>query len=381
MYAKTVVHLMDFGAPYPGNFIASLVALEQRLAIGGNKLIYVFPPRVAEREWFATFRKGRESRVFVLDRKIKYLSDILAIRRILSQQGGDIIHTHFSSFDLTAAIAARIAKPIGGIPVIWHVHSPWPHPPGLKKVIRETIRYRIVGRSAHLVGVSEGARLMMRDRPINDSNFHVILNGVDFARLRVDGQSRFPEVRREMGVGEQEFAFLLFGWDIRRKAVDVALEAAGRLSLKSSVRFKFIIVGKDDLFRYVEEHFSGATPDWLLLLKPTTEIGKIYAAVDCFCSFSRAEGFSYAVCEAMASAKPVISSDIHGLEWAKGHDGVMFFEGFDGNSAAGCMARMMALSPAEREAMGAENRDFVTGALSVDRWCEDVTRLYDHVLS
>ena len=46
---KTLLHLTDYGAPYAGNFIASLKVLESLLRERNTKTVYVLPTRAKDR--------------------------------------------------------------------------------------------------------------------------------------------------------------------------------------------------------------------------------------------------------------------------------------------------------------------------------------------
>ncbi len=48
---KPLLHLTDYGAPYAGNFIASLGALEHLLGENCARTVYVLPARAADRVW------------------------------------------------------------------------------------------------------------------------------------------------------------------------------------------------------------------------------------------------------------------------------------------------------------------------------------------
>jgi hypothetical protein len=57
-----VLHLTDYGAPYAGNFIASLSALEQFLSDRGGRMVYALPPRASERAWAQDFSQSHDVR-------------------------------------------------------------------------------------------------------------------------------------------------------------------------------------------------------------------------------------------------------------------------------------------------------------------------------
>ena len=61
---RNVLHLTDYGAPYEGNFVASLRALEAKLNAGNHGMTYVFPPRAAEKPWAQDMRREKDN-VFI----------------------------------------------------------------------------------------------------------------------------------------------------------------------------------------------------------------------------------------------------------------------------------------------------------------------------
>lgn len=56
----TVVHLAQYAAPYLGNFVKSLMCLEERLAKNGGGMVYVFPPQARDCVWFEGFASEHE---------------------------------------------------------------------------------------------------------------------------------------------------------------------------------------------------------------------------------------------------------------------------------------------------------------------------------
>lgn len=56
----TVVHLAQYAAPYLGNFVKSLMHLEERLKKDGGNMVYVFPPQAGDCAWFEDFASKHE---------------------------------------------------------------------------------------------------------------------------------------------------------------------------------------------------------------------------------------------------------------------------------------------------------------------------------
>ena len=124
---------------------------------------------------------------------------------------------------------------------------------------------------------------------------------------------------------EKQYDFLTFGWDFMRKGVDLILSVCERLR-EEGYQFKLYLNGNDETWRVFKEYWKGSTPSYLICGNPTNDINSLFTKAKVFISASRAETFSYAICEAAYSGLPVISSDIPGVEWAHKLPTVSFFE-------------------------------------------------------
>ena len=117
-------------------------------------------------------------------------------------------------------------------------------------------------------------------------------------------------------------------------------------------------------------------PKWLRIVEPRQCVADYYGAADLFISASRWEGFSYAVLEAMANGLHIISSDIRGLEWAKGCEGVHFFTTCDVQDLAANIQTALNYGKHEYLEVGEANHEFVVKKFSVSRWAQDILEFY-----
>ncbi len=380
---NTVVHLADFGSPYPGNFIASLVALEKKLEEKNSRMVYVFPPRILQREWFNPFREKRQDNIYVLNGKVPYISETIEICKIIKREKPDLIHTHFSKYDLVGRLASAVIKPFNPISIIWHIHTPNESVinSNFLRKIKKFIRYKVLSNNVNILTVSEGARSIL----VNSGNWkksqkiNVILNAIDLKRLETV-KTNSSEMRDMLGLPSDKFLFLFFGRIPKIKGLDIALDACEILANKNE-SFHFVIVGWEETEIYINEVYGNKKPKWLSVIGPRENVADLYNCVDCFCSFSREEGLPYSVCEAMGCGRSVVTSDIPGLEWAKGKEGVLFFKGFDVARAAECMHTVMSMDPQQRRQIELENQQFICEYFTVDRWCDDILDFYDSLLN
>src|SRR3954454_16540594 len=115
-----LLHLANFGSPYPGSFIPVLLQLLRRARERGMVVEAVFGPLAEGRPWLGELDEAG----------IPWRIAPEASRRALSRWVGDVVdetngptilHTHFTRFDAPAAVA------VGRRPdtsVILHFHTP-----------------------------------------------------------------------------------------------------------------------------------------------------------------------------------------------------------------------------------------------------------------
>jgi glycosyltransferase involved in cell wall biosynthesis len=137
----------------------------------------------------------------------------------------------------------------------------------------------------------------------------VIPNGVDTSNFRPEGPQWKPSAARR-------FVFLFVGGAIRRKGIDVLVQAYGRaFSSRDDVTLIVKEIGSDTFYRHMS--LAGSlrrakgrhdSPHVEVLSDELSDdtLANLYRGADAFVLPYRAEGFAMPVAEAMACGKPVI---------------------------------------------------------------------------
>ncbi len=95
-------------------------------------------------------------------------------------------------------------------------------------------------------------------------------------------------------------------------------------------------------------------------------------------SFS--EGMPYALLEGMAAGRPVIASDVSGMNELVDHGtNGLLYDINDGDALADAML-CLSRDPAECERMGGNGRELICSSFSRERWLEDTVRVYEKAL-
>lgn len=319
MENKVIMHIAHYAAPYKGNFIASLEALECKLRLeGNNRVVYVFPNACKTTNWIQEFAEKSRGSIYFIDeprRKMKLFYDTKVVKQlesIINETRPDIIHTHFDGYDEYAVVANKNAK------VIWHYHNPRVLMPSLLKRVYQKVllwyQYGKLGKHANMIVLADSFQKEIQQFGYK-GKAKVIPNGIQENRIYYKTKENRQETIR----------FLNFGGRADHKGLDVLLGAIVLLRGKN-LNFEIRITSGVDTEECVGSFFGDAIPKEISIIPQIEDIGRYFNENDIFISASRRETFSYAIAEAMLSGTPVISSDIVGVKWATQLNSVVTFE-------------------------------------------------------
>lgn len=352
-----VLQVCAFGADHPGNFIASLEALENALASKGITTIYAFVERAADKAWCKEICK-RTKVYFLPEAKARILPKTYQImRKIYAENDLDIVHTHFELYDIPATITAPKKTK-----VFWHLHDPIVPGTGLRSILWK-FQYGHVGKRATLLSVADYYRNVVVELGFPKDQTELVLNGIDLNRIS----------QKETGKN-QEYDFLTFGWDFERKGDDLIIQACDKLE-QDGYQFKLLLNGNDATWIKLDAFLNGREPSYLVKGHPTEDVSKLFGKSKVFIQASRRETFSYAVCEAAYAGLPVISSNIAGLEWAHALPTVKFFQSEDVEGLYTLMKEYLDGKNAS-EHSASNSQAFIKEHLSIDAWAQNIVRYY-----
>ena len=220
---------------------------------------------------------------------------------VLKQHPGAVIHMHYGGYGggELVQLAARLS---GARAVVRTEHVP-PVPPITRKGrmlvhLRDRFLDRVIcvseqNRQEHLQALGRSAEQVM-----------VVHNGVDlsiFSPTVPAADLGFPEGTPVVGT----IARLVE----RRKGLNYFVEMAAQIhAARPDVRF--VLIGDGPLRAELEAQalILGLTPDILVFTGARTDVARLYAALDVFVMPSLYEGCQYSLLEAMAMARPVVST-------------------------------------------------------------------------
>ena len=269
-------------------------------------------------------------------------ADTRGMRRALAEAGarpGAVVTRGVSPQLIGEAIARRAAAAhvlnehtpvtVGG-----ELLPPRPHQLALTRVVAPRVDRVIVVTARQAEPL---ARLGYRaDRIV------IVANGVFEADVAVRADR--GTVRRELGLGERDFAVLCVANLRPEKGVEAFVEAVER-ARERVPRLRGLVVGdgpqRTELERLVAER------DGVRLLGSRGDVPDLMAASEAVCLLSEAEALPNSILEAMALGRPVVTTDVGGTAEAVAHaeTGLVV----EAAGAAGALARLAAQPDWARE--------------------------------
>lgn len=367
---KYILHFAQYSAPYKGNFIRSLVALETKLTTLGYHMAYVFPAAVESQPWWSSFSSEHVTFTITANESKQTAEGVC---RIINEVKPLIIHTHFEGFDKIVTKAVNAVN--SDCRVVWHLHDFFSYHPNLIKHIYQYYcffnHYFLHAQHVSVIGVSpQILSFVKRYRELLGGRFireEVIPNGVDFSRIR----------QQEKQVHHNEFTFLAYGGRNSQKRIDLLLRAAQEL--KQFHGFRILITRGVDTQYVCESFFHGLIPDWCQLIDQTDDINSILEQADCFVSTSVHETFSYAICEATFFGLPIIQSDIDGTRWNANNPSTFVFRSEDSNDLKRAMLEVIS---SDRQLLqdSIKQTRYNNLQFSIDNWCERIISFYEKII-
>ena len=299
-----VLQIMDYAAPYKGNFICSILSLEKQIDQEDGRLIYLFPLKAQILDWVIELQND-ERKVYFIDnsffsKTIKF-RNLRCINKIVRKEQVNIIHTHFIAYNFTLFLLRLFIS--HRVKIIGHFHNQFNYPNNIFTKIKVFLNNLTFDLN---IGVGDSVAEKICKAGINPAKVIYVQNAIDFNRLDTFEKIRLTDSNIQKAV-------LMFGWHFYIKGVDIAIEAIRQLNNENNeVLLAISLSGGKELFEKEIIKRLGSVPLWIKLLDPREDVATYYNAADIFLSASREEGLNYSVIEAAYCNCGVVISQIPG---------------------------------------------------------------------
>jgi glycosyltransferase involved in cell wall biosynthesis len=207
----------------------------------------------------------------------------------------------------------------------------------------------------------------------------VIPNGIDPDALIASAEER-PRLRAELKLEPDQFVWLAVGRLLPQKDYPTLLEAFAPLARYPA---RLLIAGRGPLLAELQQQVEQlGIASRVMFLGVRQDIASLLAAADGFVLSSAWEGMPNVVMEALAAAKPVVSTRVGGVAELiqDGKTGWLVPAG-DHKALSQAMRQLMTLSDADREQMGRAGRDHLSAHFGLDAMARRWMTLYDDLLA
>ena len=356
-----LVHLAHYPAAYPGSFVPMLRAALGTARARGWDVETVLGADSRGCGWLAELEAdGIPVRLVDLEGRLRLRRELSSL--LAESAAPTILHTHFTAFDVPAALAA--ARP-NSASVVWHLHSP-ARTDSLGR-LRGFAKSALVGRLADrilCVSPDRAAAAVAQGAPRKRVRYFP--NAIDASAFGAATETERLAARRSLELTQDGVVLLHFGWDWQRKGGDLFLEV---------VR---ILTGRGRAVTAVT--VGGRTEAGLVTLPSGIPVQTLYAAADVFVSPSRAEGMPFSILEALASSVPVAASDVPGQAAIARGLGACRVTPLDAQALAGAIESLLDRDPDTVASDAAAAAERVRTEYDLVPWAARLLDLYDDVL-
>jgi glycosyltransferase involved in cell wall biosynthesis len=300
------------------------------------------------------------------------------LARWLDETEVDVVHSHYSRDLWTIVPALQLRK--SSVPLIFTKHL------GTQKPKRDALHRWIYRRVNHLVAISEVIyRNVIATHPIPAERVSLVHYGLDLSRFAPNEKERLA-ARQELGFTPEHLVLGIIGRLQISKGYLEFLELARRLAGEMP-HTRYLLIGEASRGETREaEMILGKIRAWRLekIVQPLgfrRDIPRLLDAMDVFVFPSHAEAFGLVLIEAMAMAKPVVSSNCDGVLDSVCDRETGFLTPPRDVEALCTAVRALARNPAQRLEMGRQARARVLKFFALERMVEALESIYHRASS
>ena len=283
-----------------------MAILSERLRGRGHRVVPVCSPRS---ELFEDLRRRRFQPVPLVEEGYFRPASVGRLARWLLHHSPDVLHLHYAR-DLWSVVPAMALSQRVPVVLIKHI--------GTQRPKRDPLHCWLYHHVDTMIAISRVIHSnILETHPISAERVELLHHGVDltvFDPCSVDGSA----ARAELGIGPEELVVGIVG-RIQRSKGYVEFLVAARQLVSEFGPLRFLLVGEPS--RGEEREASevlGAIEslglqDRVIVTGYRADVARMLAAMDVFVFPSHAEAFGLVLVEAMAMARPVVSSNCDGV--------------------------------------------------------------------
>ncbi len=313
------------------------------------------------------------------------------LRKIIEEYKPDIVHTHAAK----AGAVGRLAALHSGVPIIVHTfHGHVFHSYFNKvktKVFIEIERY-LAKRTTAIISLSDAQKHDLSEvyKIAPAEKFKVIPLGFDLVRFGENKAEKRAAFRKKYNLDEDEIAIGIIGRIVPVKNHEFFLNVLKLISEKTTKKIRAFIIGDGEGREKTEQtatelglKFNAGNmcdKDILTFTSWIKEIDVSNAGLDIVVLTSNNEGTPVSLIEAQASGKPVVSTNVGGIENIVIQNETALLSPVGDLELFTANLLRVIEDGVLRKKMSENGADFVRHKFSYQRLCSDMANLYNTLL-
>jgi glycosyltransferase involved in cell wall biosynthesis len=313
-----------------------------------------------------------------LAREISPMDDLVTLAqtiKLLRRLKPDVVHTHMAK----AGTVGRLASRICGVPLIihtyhGHVFHSYFSPAKTRAIL--AIERALALATNRIIAIGDGQRDEIASFGVAPLNKLVTIRlGLDLGQF-LDAERSRGQLRTELGLDTDTPVVGIVARLVPIKAPEMFLRAAAQI-LAAEPRTRFLIIGDGERRQELEALSAdlGLT-DTLRFLGWRRDMPRVYADLDVVALTSLNEGSPVVLIEALAAARPVVSTAVGGVPEVVVHGTTGLTVPVSDVSALAEAILSLLRDPARAERLGQAGRLHVYPRYDSSRLVDDVRQLY-----
>ena len=311
------------------------------------------------------------------------------IKAIIKDFQPDIVHTHASKAGTLGRIAAIRCK----VPVIvhtFHGHVFHSYFNKTKTAAYKNIERHLAKRSSAIVTISniQKEELSVQHRICKASKTHVIPLGFDLHKFNENTDEKRKNFREEYNVKDNEVAIGIVGRLVPIKNHSLFLKAISRLKELTKQPIKVFIVGDGECLASLQKecdnlnlkHAYKSNGAEIIFTSWITDVDRVNAGIDIITLTSFNEGTPVSLIEAQASGKPIVTTNVGGIENIVQPNKSAFLTQNNDYETFAQHLKLLVENEGLRKKMGVAGQASTFKHFSYNRLCSDMDELYKSLL-
>ncbi|PIV62043.1 MAG: hypothetical protein COS14_03230 [Bacteroidetes bacterium CG02_land_8_20_14_3_00_31_25] len=327
-----------------------------------------------------------------MQRTINAFQDLKAynrIKQIIKEFKPDIVHTHASKSGMLGRKAAFSCN----VPIVvhtFHGHVFHSYFNSLKTNAFIKIEHHLAKRTTGIIAISALQKIDLSEKYkiAEPSKFTVIPLGFDLLKFQENQLEKRETFRKENHLDDDEIAIGIVGRLVPIKNHSLFIEAFAKVKQKTGKKIRGFIIGDGQCRKEIEDlaHYFNLiiSPNGSTTLKPdirfSSWIHKVdyaYAGLDIVALTSNNEGTPVSLIEAQASGKPIISTNVGGIEDIVIPNETALLTKCGDKIAFESNLEKLILKPELRIELSKKGRNFVNKKFNYTRLIDDTAKYYE----